>query len=76
MLGYGPGFGLGMGFFGPLPMLLFWLAVILLVVLAVRALFPSRDRDERETAVDVLKQRYAAGEIDRAEYEQARKALG
>jgi putative membrane protein len=65
-----------MGLFGGLLMLAFWGAVILLVVLAVRALFPAPTTGERESAVEVLQRRYAAGEISQAEYEQARRALG
>jgi putative membrane protein len=65
-----------MGLFGGLIMLAFWVAVLLLVVLAVRALFPAATRDAHESAVDVLKRRYAAGEISQAEYEQARRTLG
>lgn len=79
MMGYG-GFGalggLGMGFFGGIFMLLFWVALILLVVWAVRATFPGQQQTEHDTAVEILKRRYAAGEISQAEYEQARKALG
>lgn len=79
MMGYG-GFGtlggFGMGLFGGVFMLLFWIAVILLVVWAVRGIFPSPALSEHESAVKILKRRYAAGEINQAEYEQARKALG
>ena len=79
MMGYLGGFGgpgLGMGFFGGAFMLLFWVAVILLVILAVRNLFPTQHQSDHEVAVEVLKRRYAAGEISQAEYEQARNALG
>jgi putative membrane protein len=57
-------------------MLLFWAAIILLVVWAVRSVFPSQRQGEHESAIEILKRRYAAGEISQAEYEQARKALG
>ncbi len=75
MMGYGGWLG-GMGLFGGVLMLLFWVAVLLLVVWAVRALFPVERRSEHETAIEILKRRYAAGEISQAEYEQARRALG
>jgi uncharacterized membrane protein len=65
----------GMGWFGGLMMLLFMVALILLVVWAVRALFPTPRRDERGTVLAVLQRRYAAGEISAAEYEQARRLL-
>jgi putative membrane protein len=73
--GFG-GLGFGMGLFGGVMMLLFWATIILLVVWAVRSVFPSQRQNERESAVEILKRRYAAGEISQAEYEQARKALG
>ena len=79
MMGYG-GFGalggLGMGLFGGIFMLLFWIAIILLVVWAVRGVFPGQRQTESDGAVEILQRRYAAGEISQAEYEQARKALG
>jgi putative membrane protein len=65
-----------MGLFGGIVMLLFWMAIILLVVWAVRGGFAGECRSERESAAEILKRRYAAGEISQAEYEQARKALG
>ena len=74
MMGFG-GFGLGMGLFGGLMMLVFWGVLILLVVLAIRALFPSAAMGARESAIEILQRRFAAGEISPAEYEQARKAL-
>jgi len=65
-----------MGLFGGLFMLLFWVSIIVLVVLAVRNLFPSQRQSDHEVAIELLKRRYAAGEISQAEYEQARNALG
>jgi putative membrane protein len=78
MMGFGGfgGLGLGMGLFGGVAMLLFWVAIILLVVWAVRGGFATQRPSEQESAVEILKRRYAAGEINQAEYEQARKALG
>ncbi len=73
--GFG-GLGLGMGLFGGVVMVLFWVAIILLVVWAVRGGFSSSRPSEHESAVEILKRRYAAGEISQAEYEQARKAVG
>lgn len=79
MMGYG-GFGalggLGMGPFGGIFIVVFWAAIILLVVWAIRSTFPSQRQTEHESAVEILKRRYAAGEISQAEYEQARHALG
>src|SRR5215831_8281090 len=58
---------LGMGL-----MLLFWMAVIVLVVWAVRRLFPREAAPQRDQALETLRQRYAAGKIDANEYERVR----
>jgi putative membrane protein len=71
------GWGLAMGF-GMLAMLAFWGAIIVGVVLLVRWLLTatggSGGRVE-ESALEVLKRRYAAGEITREEYAQMRQEL-
>ncbi len=56
-------------------MVLFWIAIILLVIWVVRSLFPRQVRSEHDQALEILRQRYAAGEINAAEYEQARARL-
>ena len=70
----------GMGAFGGFGMvlgLLFWIGVLVLVVWAVVNLFLAGQGESRapDTALDILKRRYAAGEINQAEFEQARRAL-
>jgi uncharacterized membrane protein len=74
MMGYWFGFG-GM-WLGLALMLLFWVGVVALVVWAVRTLFPRERQTAHDGAFEVLRRRYAAGEISAAEYEQALKALG
>jgi len=66
------GFG-GMSLFGAIVMLLFFVAVVLLVVWADRAVIPSRHGGE--TSIGLIKNRYAAGEINQAEFDQARRVL-
>ena len=56
-------------------MVLFWVAIILLVIWVVRGLFPRQMRSGRAQALETLQQRYAKGEINAAEYEQARARL-
>ncbi len=58
---------LGMGM-----MVLFWIAIILLVIWVVRRLFPRQKFSGHGQALETLRQRFAAGEINAAEYEQAR----
>ncbi len=60
---------------GTILMVLFWIAIILLAVWAVRSLFPHQMRSGHDQALETLRQRYAAGEINAAEYEQARARL-
>ncbi len=57
-------------------MLLIWVAVVALAVWTVRALFPPAGGSEQDRARELLKRRYAAGELSQAEYEQARRAIG
>jgi uncharacterized membrane protein len=69
--------GLGaMGLWGGAVMVLFWVVILLLVLWAIRALFPGERRSAHDVALDLLRHRHVAGEISRAEYEQARGALG
>ena len=70
MYGYSIWWILGMGM-----MVLFWVAILLLAVWAVRSLFPRERRSGHDQALEMLRQRYATGEISAAEYEQARARL-
>ncbi len=73
MYGFGTFSGwwlMGMGM-----MVLFWVAIIVLVIWVVRSLFPRQMRSRRAQALETLQQRHAAGEINAAEYEQARARL-
>jgi putative membrane protein len=70
-------------FFGFLMMLLFLAAIVILVVLAVRWLGSSGHHllggppgQGQARALDILKERLARGEIDVAEFEERKRALG
>jgi len=69
------GFGWGMGLGG-------WLWMILAVILVVAVIWVlvtavgGRDRRGVDDAAQILKARFARGEITQAEYEQARRLLG
>lgn len=81
---WGPGmmgnWGYGMvGWFGPIMMLVFWGLLILVLILLARWLWGSSQKKPEETRgespLDILKRRYAAGEIDREEFEQKKRDL-
>jgi len=72
----GPGYGYGMG--GPwmfVFMFIFLVLVVVGIVLLVRYLSPHAKTKPSEGALEILKNRYARGEIEKAEFEEKRKAL-
>ena len=69
--------------FGPLFMILVLAVVIAAVVLMVRWLggpshgsAPTYHAPASRTALDILKERFARGEIDKDEFEERRRLLG
>lgn len=68
----------GMGI-GMIVMVLLWLFAIIGVVCSIRWVLgqTATRQSERppESALDILKKRYARGEIDREEYEEKKKDL-
>ena len=82
--GYGPNMmwgdgGWNMFFFGPLFMILTLAAFVLVIVFLVRWLAGSPAAGPPsllgKTPLDTLKERFARGEIDKAEFEDRRKIL-
>ena len=55
--------------------MLVWLAVVALLVWGLSSVFEQSRSDPHEDALEILKHRYAAGEISSAEFETARRAL-
>jgi putative membrane protein len=71
------GSGWGMAF-GTVSMLLFWFLLIAAIVMLIRYLSGtgiSSERRREKTALDILKERYARGEIEREEFEQKKHDL-
>ncbi len=72
MDGYGNGMGYGMGILG----LIFWILVIIGLVLLIKYLWEGGGaRREQESALEILKKKYARGEISKEEFEEKKKDL-
>lgn len=72
------GYGMGWGIFGALHMLLWWVLIILGIIVLVKWLFSGTGgsalgRENR--ALEILKERYARGEIGKDEFEQKKRDL-
>ena len=55
-------------------MLLFWALIIALIVMAVLN-WKRRNDDAPRSPLDILKERYARGEIDKDEFERRRRDI-
>jgi putative membrane protein len=82
MLGFARhGYGLiqGMpwyGWIGPVMMIAFWALIVTAVVFFIRYLVRESRRSGRDTPViEILKTRYAKGEISKEEFEEKKKDL-
>lgn len=82
--GMGPGtmggYGHGMGWFGTIIMIVFWVLVIVGIVFLIRWLSASTRSEGRgvrpeDSALEILRRRYARGEIKKEEFEEKRKSL-
>ena len=76
----GMGWGTGSMIFGGFAMIVFWAVTIAVIVLLVRWMSgaePLRrgERQPSKTPLEILKERFAKGEIDKDEFEERRKLL-
>ena len=77
----GPGMmGWGiLAWFGPIMMVIFWVAIIVAIIFFVRWLMASSRGSHslapQDSALEILKKRYARGEIGKEEFEEKKKDL-
>lgn len=64
-------------FFGGGWMMFFWwFIIIVLVILIIRAVMNSgQNKQHKETPMEILKRRYAKGEIDEEEFQRRKQEL-
>ncbi len=67
--------GMGWMFFGWIFMILFWGAVVLLIIWIYKQVTGTKDVASVESALEILNKRYAKGEIDKKEFEKKKKDL-
>ncbi len=78
MMGFG--YGYGAGWLGVILMILFWVLVIIAIVAFVGWLVrqtkgATNNNDNGNQAIDILKERYAKGEINKEEFKAKKKDL-
>ena len=76
-MGHHPMMGGGMG----IAMILFWIVLIFVLVMLISGAFSGRletksNDNNTPNALEIIKARYASGEIDKAEYKDKLKDLG
>ncbi len=74
------GWDYGMGWFWTIIMVAFWIAVIVGIIFVIRWLVIStgaggRPGTSEDSPLEILKKRYARGEIDKKEFEEKKKDL-
>jgi putative membrane protein len=69
--------GSGWGWFMPLVMILFWGLIIWGIIALIRGLSNQKhcETPTTDSALEILKRRYAQGDITKKEYEQKKKDL-
>ncbi len=70
----------GMGWFGGIFMMIFWVLVLVGLIFLIKWLIQATSRSRSDAcssnrALDILKERFARGEIDAAEFEEKKKVI-
>jgi putative membrane protein len=66
---------MGGGFIGGLFMLFFWVLIIVGAVFFLKSLTQDQNKKQHKDSMEILKERYAKGEINEEEFEQRKKDL-
>ncbi len=71
-------YGAGMGALSILLDIAWWVFIIAVIIVVVRSLRRGGHwhQYEQSSSLEILKQRYAKGEIDKKEFEEKKKDLG
>ena len=64
-----------MGTYGPLMMVVLWAVIVYAIVMLVRHFTTSSSEKGKPMLLEILKERYASGEIDKKEFEEKKKEL-
>ena len=75
MYQWGGGYGNGLAAWAGAFMVILFIAVVIGLVLLVRAFNSKSQKTTNDEAMDILKKRYVNGEIDQKEYEEKRNTL-
>ena len=70
----------GMGWFGGIFMIVFWILIIVGLILMVKWLMQTEEKGKENgaiesRAIEILKECYANGEIDKSQFETMKQAL-
>ena len=71
-MGFGSGYGM---FFGMFFWVLILIGIVALVIWAIQKSGGANVVAEKESALDILKKRYAKGEIDKEEFEERKRLV-
>jgi putative membrane protein len=75
LCGFGPSFGHGPWFLGWLFPIIFWGIIIYLVFSILKHFFSGNSSNRNDSALETLRNRFAAGEIDEQEYTTKKMTL-
>ena len=75
MHGFGFNFGNSMFLGGGIFMFIFWILIIVLIVSILKGSFMGERQNKNETPMEILKIRYAKGEITKEQYQEIKEKL-